>query len=384
MTLPADYPADLPRVHIADFRGKIDFAILTMRDDEQSAVHGQFPPMAIAEVEGEGHGRWPYAISWVPTPTGIHTVAMVQCIRQGTTHAQRVASNTIDDLHPRWLLAVGIAGGVPSPTFTLGDVVVSSFVHDLSLMAASGPGRTDYAAGGGPMTERAEQVLSGLGALAPTLKGWNSPRAIRAKAPQLVLENLSIAGDSEYQARVITGLKAGFIKGHRRPPRVVLGEIGSSSTLIIDPAAAEDLCASFRKLIAFEMEFAGIQAAARNAAPGGRDLPTLTIRGISDIIGLTREEGWKNYAAHSAAAFARALIERGRLVSPSLPISLNATIPSDLSLPLQPIHRSAQHVREALDRFAVDEKQSHLLQRHISGVAAQLEQQTERLRHGEI
>jgi nucleoside phosphorylase len=56
------------------------------------------------------------------------------------------------------------------------------------------------------------------------------------------------------------------------------------------------------------MESAGVYRAAHH-------LPILAIRGISDIVGLRRDEAWTKYACETAAAFALSLAN-----SPLLPI----------------------------------------------------------------
>jgi hypothetical protein len=60
-----------------------------------------------------------------------------------------------------------------------------------------------------------------------------------------------------------------------------------------------------RTILAVEMESAGVYEAAQNI---GHQYPVMTIRGISDIIGLQRDGQWTAYACQTAAAFAYAFI----------------------------------------------------------------------------
>jgi hypothetical protein len=82
----------------------------------------------------------------------------------------------------------------------------------------------------------------------------------------------------------------------------VSGAIGSSDGLIKDPQVLIAWLRTARNLLAVEMESAGVHKAARDRCSW------LAIRGISDIVGLERNEDWTLYAAATAAAFARAYL----------------------------------------------------------------------------
>src|SRR5579864_1771142 len=99
---------------------QVDFAIITIREDEFVAVLQHFP----AKVQKGASGRT-YAIAQVQTKSGIGcTIALVRSSEQGTDASQQVANDIINDLDPQMLLVVGIAGGVPNDDFSLGDVIV--------------------------------------------------------------------------------------------------------------------------------------------------------------------------------------------------------------------------------------------------------------------
>src|SRR5439155_5123945 len=106
-----------------EYKGKVDFAIITIRPYEYRTVLKRFPTQIIAR------GKWDYSIAQLQScDSHCYTVAVVRCLRQGTNHAQSVTRDLIDDLNPKWILTVGIAGGVPDSDFTLGDVIVSTYV----------------------------------------------------------------------------------------------------------------------------------------------------------------------------------------------------------------------------------------------------------------
>lgn len=69
-----------------------------------------------------------------------------------------------------------------------------------------------------------------------------------------------------------------------------------------DPELLIPWLATARNLLAIEMESGGVYRAVRERCP------MLTIRGISDIVGLKRADAWTKYACASAAAFTRAFL----------------------------------------------------------------------------
>src|SRR5215471_5520909 len=106
-------------VEIGELRGKIDFGIITVREDEFTAVLKRMPPKWIAS------GNWHYNIAEIQGRE-LYYVAIVRTYEQGQSDTQQVANYLINELDPSCLVLVGIAGGKPESEFTLGDVVVAS------------------------------------------------------------------------------------------------------------------------------------------------------------------------------------------------------------------------------------------------------------------
>src|SRR4051794_31723070 len=114
---------------VKDVFGRVDYGIITIREDEFNAVLDRLPTPST--VSG---GKQFYEFSRLPIEGGgERRVALVRCPTQGEAVAQSVAGLMIRDLQPRVLLLVGIAGGVPSDEFSLGDVLLASRVHDFSI-----------------------------------------------------------------------------------------------------------------------------------------------------------------------------------------------------------------------------------------------------------
>ena len=112
---------------------KADIAILTIREDEFSAVFNRLEQYQFETPKGPS-GRT-YAIFSVPIKRSneICTIAMARSPEQGSDVSHLVASDIIQDLDPQILLIVGIADGVPNDEFSLGDVIISSRIHNLNV-----------------------------------------------------------------------------------------------------------------------------------------------------------------------------------------------------------------------------------------------------------
>lgn len=86
-------------------------------------------------------------------------------------------------------------------------------------------------------------------------------------------------------------------------PRVFVGPIASANTLLKDPSKRDLLRDQFG-VKAVEMEGSGIQDATWQFGIG-----YLVVRGICDYADMTKNDTWQNYAAITAAAYVRALLE---------------------------------------------------------------------------
>src|SRR6266581_3595031 len=112
-------------------KAQVDFAIITIREDEFEAIAKRFQLTPQRGISGRNYG-----ISSIQTRDGKNrTVAIARCAEPGPQPAQQLAHDMISDLSPLLLLVVGIAGAVPDTDFTLGDVIVSSRIHDFGVNA---------------------------------------------------------------------------------------------------------------------------------------------------------------------------------------------------------------------------------------------------------
>ena len=289
-----------------EIQGKVDFAIITIREDEFKAVLARLDDRQVLRKSN----RY-YSVSRIAAMhDASYLVAAVRCSEQGTGEAQTVAQNIIKDLDPHWILVVGIAGGVPSNEFSLGDVVLSTRINDFTVSAVFENAPPAYSISGGPNKRVVADLVAFLPALDESLTGWNTSESISLKRPEVRVppRSGSLYGNPAWQKKVRESLAANFAANAARQPLVTSGPIDSSDVLVKDTKTLNRWLRLTRNAVAVEMESAGIYRAARS---GEKEYPFLAIRGISDIVGLKRDSKWTTYACHTAAAFALGLIRAG-------------------------------------------------------------------------
>jgi nucleoside phosphorylase len=210
----------------------------------------------------------------------------------------------------RSVLMVGIAGGVPNPAkpdehVRLGDIVVSD---------RYGVVQYDF------VKQTAEGVKVRSAPRPPSSRLLHYVRFLNVGAMQ---------GQHPWEGRLLKGLTAlgwdrpadssdflchttdprGQVQHPDDPkrrfgqPRVFLGLIASSNTLLKDPAKRDSLRDRFDAK-AIEMETAGLADAAWI-----QEIGYLGIRGICDYCDGNKNDTWQRYAAVAAAAYVVALLE---------------------------------------------------------------------------
>lgn len=227
-----------------------------------------------------------------------HHMIVAACLpsgEYGTNSAAAVANNLARSFPLRFCLLVGIGGGVPpkDDRLRLGDVVV-----------------------GLPTGDHAGVIQYDLGA--DTHSGQFEPRGCLSPPPRELTTGISdIRSDPDlrfdplrrYLCDITSRAPDYETPRHELDPRqpcvrtngpvVHYGLIGSGNRLI-KSAKLRDEQASGRGILCFEMEAAGVI----------NTLPTLVIRGICDYCDEDKNDVWQEYAAATAAAYARLLLEK--------------------------------------------------------------------------
>jgi nucleoside phosphorylase len=296
------------QISLSSVKGKIDFAIITIREDEFEAVLQRFAP------EPQYCGDRRYIIGRIDLEgNDYYQVAIARSTDPGEGPAQDLAHNMIEQLAPEWLLVIGIAGGVPHDDFTLGDVVVAKRLLDFSVKAINEGKSPEYDVRGSTHPA-VENICAVLPSKRKQLEGeWNSLNSIGRRHPGVQLDQKdNFYGDDEWNKKVKASLEKHF--NSPRLPRFTTAVVAATEELVKSSTLVQSWLQNARSVCAVEMELAGVCQAARQVE---RQYPVLAIRGISDIIGFKRDADWTTYACHSAAAFAYALVKNGFIGMPS-------------------------------------------------------------------
>jgi len=274
----------------------VDMAVLAIREDEHRAILSSLG----RGVPYPGANR-SYTIHTVQHEDGNSiVVAVVRVPRPGPGKAQSTAHSAIEDLDPTWVILQGIAGATPDNDYTLGDVIVGSHLHSFTVGAVKANGQIDFEDEGGHMTPRAEDLIALLPALDAQMAGWESLEG----RPVIDPSKASLYGPDDWCARVMSSLVANKT---RSAPIALMRGMACSPFLVKNTELLEQWRESARDIAAVEMELAGVYEAARHL---NREYSVLAIRGISDIVGLDREDVWTRYAAKAAASYTAKLISQ--------------------------------------------------------------------------
>ncbi|QEG40822.1 phosphorylase family protein [Roseimaritima ulvae] len=287
-------------INIEDVRGKVDFAVITIRPDEYKAVLERVPNLKIVT-----HGRWLYQYGTVETvdrkPVNI---AIARTPGQGHGPAQQVANNMLFDLTPKWVVLAGIAGAFPNDDFSLGDVVLASRIVDFAVQAAIDGGTTEYATGGGPVHRDVQNLLAMIPSQESTLGDWNTAGLNK---PSLTIPESDaddrIYGEDNHRAEILKSIRRHFVTC--RSPRFHDACLATSNTLVKDATLVAQFKQVARHVEVVEMEAGGVFLACHD-----HQIPLLCVRGISDVVGFKRGADWTDFACNTAAAFFVAAVER--------------------------------------------------------------------------
>ncbi len=235
----------------------------------------------------------------------------------GTNAAAVVANNMIRSFtNLRFALMVGIGGGAPTQDtdIRLGDVVVSEPRGQLGGVVQVDLGKRlpDGTFERKGQLDKPPPVL--VGALPHMKRQYNDPRK-----PDRIAEHIKLMDDwPGYQRPTEDRLyRADYlheggntcqdcaaenlvVRSPRPTDRVVAVHYGTiaSSNSVIKNSAVRDRYAQELKVLCFEMEAAGLTDTFR----------CLVIRGICDYSDSHKNDAWHNYAALTAAAYAREVL----------------------------------------------------------------------------
>lgn len=251
---------------------QIDFAIITALEEERDAVLDKLDRPRKLEKDGlDTHTYYEATVPSTRADGAFYRVIVTSLAAMGPIMAAQKAQAVVARWHPRNVLLVGIACGLPERT-KLGDVLVSTQIADyvLGKVPPNGPRQVRwivYPAGA--------NLLDSALNLAP--REW------------IDLISVPRPGDGE-PSRHANVIASG-------------GEVVSNTKLI------ESWKRQWSKLVGIEMEGGGMASGLLNT-PEHPEL--LMIKGVSDHgVGKDSVEQWRPYASDAAASFALALIRAG-------------------------------------------------------------------------
>lgn len=258
----------------------IDFVLVTALPEERDAVlhklagHSRLPP---TDDDIRTYFQADLPVVFADQSTGSYRVIVMCLLSMGRVQAVSATADAIRRWHPRYVLLIGIAGGIAARRVKVGDILIANQVVDYELqkLTPAGPEvRWDV--------QRTDARL--LDACV-NFRNENWEDLLRIKRP-----------------------------GRGKPNRHI-GPLASGDKVI----AFSDVVAKYRnswpKLLGVEMEAAGASIAAFQAPtkPG-----FFMIRGVSDLAdenkGASHVEKWRTYACDVAASFAIALLQSGPIM----------------------------------------------------------------------
>jgi nucleoside phosphorylase len=262
----------IPATQVQDHA--IDFVLVTALEEERDALLSKIPNfMKLPQTEGDISVYY-YAEFPLPTsenPIGIYRIVLITLLGMGQLQATTATVNAIQRWMPRYILLIGIAGGVATNGIKLGDILIANQIVDYELQKIT-PEGTDIR--------------------------WEVHRT----DPRLLgtAQNLR---DDEWKDLISE------IRPDPGLPKRHIGPIASGNKVIAFNDVLEKFKDIWAKLVGVEMEASGVATASFQAGsrPG-----FFMIRGVSDLAdkkkNSARVKKWRLYACDVAAAYAIGLL----------------------------------------------------------------------------
>ena len=244
-----------------------DFVIITALEEERDAVLDKLPDPERHAPSGDIRIYYTANLS---TKNETYRIAVVSLIGMGRLEAANATNDAIKRWKPKYIIMVGIAGGIASAQVKVGDVIISNQVADYELQK--------FTADGTEIRWSAYQVN------------------------QLILSAVNNFRSAEWIPH-ISALRP--VPG---TPKRHIGTIASGDKVI----ATNDVLTSYQKtwpkLIGVEMEASGVaKAAFQTQPPPG----FFMVRGVSDLADADKGDDWREYACDVAATYTLELLKSG-------------------------------------------------------------------------
>jgi nucleoside phosphorylase len=255
----------------------IDFVIVTALEEEREAVLRKLPfakqlPPSDEDIRVYYHSKLPVHLS--DGSLGDYDLIVLSLLNMGRVEASTATSDAIRRWQPRFVLLVGIAGGIEDAEVNLGDILISNQIVDYELQK---------------IREEGTSVRYVVHQAAPRL--LNAAQNFNFEK---CLELLEIQCPQE------------------KTPKRFVGAIASGDKVIAFGDVLKKYQHDWPKLIGVEMEAAGVAHATFQAAnPPG----FFMVRGVSDLADSDKDTSdvkkWRSFACDVAAAYTVAFLQSG-------------------------------------------------------------------------
>lgn len=267
---------------------RVDFVVVTALAEERDAILKELPDcrkLPPSEEDIRTYFQSDLPVTFPNGSTGKYSVIVMCLLGMGRVQAATATSDAIRRWRPRYVLLVGIAGGIAARNVRIGDILISDQIVDYELQKVTPQG--------------------------PEIR-WEVQRA-----DSRLLNACNNYQDEDWKKTIQ------IKRPDKRQPARHIGPIASGDKVI----AFAEILAGYRdiwtKLVGVEMEAAGVATAAFQATekPG-----FFMVRGVSDLAdenkGSKNVQKWRSYACAVAASFAVSLLKSGPvpLANDSVPI----------------------------------------------------------------
>jgi nucleoside phosphorylase/tetratricopeptide (TPR) repeat protein len=256
---------------------RTDFVIVAPLGQERDALlerlpgHRKLPP---SREHVWVHYRAEVPVRFPDGARGAYSVVVLPLSKIGHTEAATATVDVIRQWRPRYVLLVGIGGGVAAAGVGLGDILIADQVADYELQQVT----SDRAAVRW-QTHRADQRLL-IGAQNFTGRDWAAAAPWPGRGPDA--------------------------------PRVHFGTICTGNKVIADAARTDGLREMWPSLVGVEMEASGVANAAAQAAG---TTGFFMIRCVSDLADAEKDsdrvQRWRSAACGTAAAYTIEFLKSG-------------------------------------------------------------------------
>ena len=298
---------------------QVDIAIVTILQEEYDAVKRRLKNVRRDPGTRDQPNQYAWLVGEIEAASGgTYQVVLAMTLHPGNTSGSLGTGKTVARWRPRYVLLVGIAGGLPREQLALGDVIVSKQIVSYEY------GKVEHNA----FNPRPDFVYQSDG---PLLRGASS------------------LGEADWRNGLGRRPNA-----DRAKPKLRVGIVGSGEK-VIDDRSSDFFAAvekAFSKLLAVEMEGAGAAAAIQEGKDEGRSVGFLMIRGISDMppdkktrakklttgtkkdaTAVSDRDQWKSYAANAAASFAVCFVSQAWPLPPRGTRETPAGVSGEVRLP---------------------------------------------------